>query len=146
MQDAVAQWFGQTGVPTAKNGLSNNNKKKNEIISLSAKWATTNFWIISKIVHIKIYRSYLFFIVLTSCSWKWENVVLDARNFWTTAVNNSPRQMSRKPWEKRKNIYLKISIIFLQNKQPDINGSNKSGKRIATHQLKCQLVSSSTCT
>ena len=66
MQDAVAQWFGQTGVPTAKNGLSNNNKKKNEIISLSAKWATTNFWIISKIVHIKTYRSYVFFIVLTS--------------------------------------------------------------------------------
>lgn len=37
-------------------------------------------------------------------------------------------------------------MIFLQNKQRDINGSNKSGKRIATHQLKCQLVSSSTST
>ena len=28
MHDALVQWFGQTGVPSAKNGLSKNNEKK----------------------------------------------------------------------------------------------------------------------
>ena len=36
MHDALVQWFGQTGVPSAKNGLSKNNEKK-EIISLPGK-------------------------------------------------------------------------------------------------------------
>ena len=106
MQDALAQWFGQTGVPSAKNGLSNNNKKKkNEIISLSAKWATTNFWIISKIVHIKIYRSYLFFIALTL-------VANEKTSFSMCGISRRPQSITlHGKWaenpERKEKIYIK---------------------------------------
>lgn len=65
---------------------------------------------------------------------------LDDRSQYRSTANDP------KTLRKKKNMHEKNSIIFLQNKQRDINGSDKSGKRIATHQLKCQLVSSSTCT
>ena len=115
MQDAVAPWFGQTGVPSAKNGLSNNNKKK-EIISLPAKWATNNFWIISEVVDIKIYRSYLFFIVLTS-------VANQKTSFSMRGISERPQSIplyckwAENP-EKKEKIYIKklVSSFYRMNR------------------------------
>ena len=91
--------------------------KKKEIISLPGKWAATNFWIISKVVDIKIYRSYLFFIVLTS-------VANQKTSFSMRGISWRPQSITlHGKWaenpEKKEKIYIKklVSSFYRINSE-----------------------------
>ena len=94
-----------------------------------------NDWNTSKTVLLNSYRSYLLLLY-------WPHLQMRKTrsrwaNFWKTAVNTSPLQMSRKRWQQKDK---QISILFHQiTWDRKCTGINKSGIRTETHQLKSQL-------